>query len=51
MVVTAEATGIYWCRVTEVVAHTLLEAINNHEDTTFKYTTKYQTSRKLYKKM
>jgi hypothetical protein len=38
MDVTAETIGIYWCRVTEVAAHTSLEAISSNEDTRFNNT-------------
>ncbi|GGI80067.1 hypothetical protein GCM10007978_17350 [Shewanella hanedai] len=42
--VTAETIGIYSCRVTEVAAHTPLEAIDDNEGATSNDQTQYQMS-------
>jgi hypothetical protein len=46
-----ELTRMYLQRVTEVVAHTTLEAIDNSEGTPLKHSSKYQTGQKLNQKM
>ena len=50
MDVTAETIGIYSCRVTEVSAHTSLEAIDNNEGMFFNRTTQHKIRQKLNQK-